>query len=166
MKNTMLFLIVMLAGFFFSGLSLAQDVSQEAKRHMFRGQAAMEEATDASGYRDAVSEFKQATQLAPNWADAWFNLGIAQEKAEDFGGAMASFKRYLVLAPDAPDTEEVEGLIFKLEYKRDKAQKKKESAGKWGHLSGKWCRTDWQICEGQRSEGEHWILIRFVNFSC
>jgi len=128
MTNFHKFLLVLGATFMFSAPSFAQEISSEAKRYMFRGQAAIEEATDISGYQDAVNEFKQAIRLAPDWPAAWFNLGIAQDKAEDFSGAMESFKIYLVLAPDAPDYEDVEGFIFKLEYKQENAARKKLEA--------------------------------------
>ncbi|MCH8347499.1 MAG: tetratricopeptide repeat protein [Proteobacteria bacterium] len=117
------FLLALGVAMVFALPALGQEVSQEAKRHMFRGQAAMEEASDASGYQDAVSEFKQAIQLAPNWADAWFNLGVAQEKVGDLSGAMKSFQKYLDLNPNASDRNEVEALIYKLEYLIDKAQR-------------------------------------------
>ncbi len=144
-------------GLFVLASSFAQEVSEEAERHMFRGQAAMEEAelaTDDSGYRDAVAEFKQAIRLAPNWADAWFNLGVAQEKVGDLPGAMSSFRRYLELNPNAPDRTEVRALIYKLEYlndkatkeaknKRDAATRKREArASLVSNLSGEWRKND------------------------
>ena len=51
------------------------DKSEDAKRHMFRGQAAMEDASDKQGYLNAIKEFKQAIEYAPDLAAAWFNLG-------------------------------------------------------------------------------------------
>jgi Tfp pilus assembly protein PilF len=125
----------------------AAEISRDAKRHMFRGQAAMEEAKNASDYQDAVKEFKKAVEYAPHWADAWFNLGVAQERAKDYAGAMNSFKKYLELNPTANDRNEVEGRIFKLEYlveKKAKAKKaereKKESSES---LTGTWSAKEW-----------------------
>ena len=143
MKNFNRLLLTIATVLAFSIPSSAQEISQDAKRHMFRGQAAMEEASDASGYRDAVQEFSKATEYAPDWADAWFNLGVAQEKVGDLPGAMKSFQRYLDLDPDAPDRNDVEALIYKLEYLNDKARNEKTAlADMVRNLSGEWWRGE------------------------
>jgi tetratricopeptide (TPR) repeat protein len=138
--------IINVISFFIIGASLsspwAAEISRDAKRHMYRGQAAMEVAKDVSGFQDAENEFKKAIKYAPDWADAWFNLGVAQEKAENYSGAIESFSKYLKLNPNASDSSEVEGRIYKLEYKQEKAQKaneekKKDFSGLWtGRASG------------------------------
>ena len=102
----------------------AAEINQDARRHMFRGQAAMEEAKNLTDYQDAVNEFKQAIEHAPGWADAWFNLGVAQEKAKDYGAAIKSFNKYIELNPNAVDRREVEGQIIKLEYKYERLNRK------------------------------------------
>ena len=125
----------------------AAEISQDAKRHMFRGQAAMEEAKNASDYQDAVKEFKKAVEYAPHWADAWFNLGVAQERVKDYAGAMNSFKKYLELNPTANDRNEVEGRIYKLEYlvekkaKVEKAEREKKES--FESLTGTWSAKLW-----------------------
>jgi tetratricopeptide (TPR) repeat protein len=113
-----------------------------AKRHMARGMAAMEMAKSPANFRDAVEEFSKAVKEAPDWADAWFNLGVAQESAEDYQAAIKSFKTYLKKAPEAADRDAIGTRIYKLEYKVEMAQKgvqeKKEKlsadelAGYWG----------------------------------
>ena len=118
----------------------AEEVSRDARKYMLRGQAAMEEAKDVADYRDAVGEIKNAIKFAPNWADAWFNLGVAQENAKNFSGAIASFNKYLKLNPNAADSRTVEDRIIKLEYKQEKATqvKKRDNA----NLAGNWYRKD------------------------
>ncbi|MCH8347497.1 MAG: tetratricopeptide repeat protein [Proteobacteria bacterium] len=105
--------------------AMAQDVSQEAQRYMIRGQVAMEDAKDLSGFQNAVSEFKKATELAPEWGDAWFNLGVAQEKAGDIPGAIRSYRKYLSLSPDATDYSDVETRIIRLEYRHEQAEQER-----------------------------------------
>lgn len=97
------------------------DIPPEARKHMARGQAAVEEAKNVSDYKEAVEEFKKAVNAAPGWAEAHYNLGIAQEGAGLYSDSIQSFKHYMQLAPDATDIEDVQAKIFKLEYKMEKA---------------------------------------------
>ncbi|MFC1589921.1 tetratricopeptide repeat protein [Candidatus Omnitrophota bacterium] len=111
----------------------------DAKKHMARGQAAVENAENEADYKDAVSEFTSAAELAPQWADAYYNLGLAQEKAGQYDNAIDSFNAYIRLAPGAEDAENVQTKIFKLEYLKEKAQKPR--ASKTGPLNGEWAGT-------------------------
>jgi len=133
-------LLILAAVFVCATPSFTQDVSKEAQRYMIRGEAAMEEAENPTDYKDAVIEFKKATELAPKWAEAWFNLGVAQEAVKDFSGAMNSFKMYLKLKPDADDKDKIKTHIIRLEYKRDKAEKAKivQKEKFLRNLSGTW----------------------------
>jgi tetratricopeptide (TPR) repeat protein len=123
MKNSMVivpFFWVMLWG---TLLSYGQQaVSDEAHRHFDRGMAAVETAKSPEDYESAITEFKQAVQLAPAWPDAYYNLGMIQEKAEKYGDAIASLRNYLRLAPEASDAETVKSFINKMEYKKDKEE--------------------------------------------
>ena len=105
----------------FSIADMAYAGSREAKRHMARGAAAMEMAKSPADYQKAVNEFSQAVKEAPDWADAWFNLGVAQESAGDYGAAIDSFKTYLKKAPKASDADAVQTRIYKLEFKLENA---------------------------------------------
>ena len=100
-------------------MSFGQAVSDEARRHFVRGLAAVEMAKSLDDYNAAINEFEQATNLAPDWAEAWFNLGKVQEKAGKFREAAASLNKFLKLTPDDPDAANVKDQIYKLEYKRD-----------------------------------------------
>lgn len=106
-------------------VTLAETVSEEARRYMARGLAAVEMAKTPKDYERAVREFEQAAKLAPNWPDVYFNLGSVQAKAGNYGEAMRHYKRYLELAPNAPDATKVREEIYKLEY-RAEVQKVKE----------------------------------------
>ena len=90
----------------------------EAERHMARGAAAFKGATATADYQDAAREFEQATLAAPWYGDAYFNLGVAQDKAGDFEGALRSLN-YARLA--APDSREIKALIYEVEYRMEKA---------------------------------------------
>ena len=118
------------------------EISMEAKRYMVRGQAAIEESESKSDYLDAVKEFRKAVSVAPWWADAYFNLGVAHEKAEQYSQAIKSLKFYVLAAPDASDVETVQTKIFKLEYKMEKASRTSknlyEKSKQEKELSGTW----------------------------
>jgi len=135
-------MLLTLLGFAMGGFAYADDMA--AKRHMARGTAAIEDAKSPADYQDAVKEFTEAVKLAPNWADAWFNLGMAQESAGQYQAAITSFKSYLKNAPGASDADATQTRIFKLEYKAEKAQKKAKAGveirqqKEAGRFSGTW----------------------------
>lgn len=97
--------------------------AEEARRHMIRGRAALEAAQSLAAFRDARAEFARAVELAPNWADAHFNLAVVLTKLNDFNGAIASYHRYLELAPQAPDAQQVRDEIVKLEYQKEQLER-------------------------------------------
>jgi tetratricopeptide (TPR) repeat protein len=109
---------------------------EEADRYMERGTAALEMAKESHDYADAISEFQKATLAAPWLGTAYYNLGIVQEKAKDYEGAKRNLQLYLLASPNAKDAKKVKGLIYKLEYKSEKAGKEASSAqhsvvGEW-----------------------------------
>lgn len=115
-------------------------VSDEARRHFDRGLAAVEMATTPEEYGEAFKEFKQAARLAPDWAEPYYNLGLLQEKTGQYGAALESFRKYLLLAPTSSDIEEVKSHVNKLEYRKEKFEAKdailKSIAGKWVGFRG------------------------------
>jgi hypothetical protein len=130
MKTPSLLATLMLA-LSLSAATLAQDIPEEARRHMIRGRAAVEMAKAPEQYRMAIVEFEQAIRLAPHWADAHYNLASVQAKAGDTHAAIAGFKRYLELAPGAPDAQKVRDEIIKLEYQLEVKHIASSLAGKW-----------------------------------
>ncbi|MHB8137955.1 MAG: Lcl domain-containing protein [Smithellaceae bacterium] len=116
-------------------VTLAGSVSEEAQRYMARGMAAVEMAKTLQDYESAVREFEQAAKLAPNWPDVYFNLGSVQAKAGNYGEAMRHYKRYLELAPKAPDAAKVREEIYKLEYRAEKQMVKEKMRKERGRFS-------------------------------
>lgn len=90
----------------------------EAERRMVRGAAAFKSATSAAGYQDAAKEFEQATQAAPWYGDAYFNLGVAQDKAGDYETALRNLK-FAHMA--SPNSKEIKTLIYEVEFRQEKA---------------------------------------------
>lgn len=119
MNKVTLFSLLVLCG---TALSWGQQgVPEEAVRHMTKGEAAVETAQSQGDYQSAISEFKQACLLAPNWPDPYYNLASVQETAGEYEEAIKNFQKYLTLAPNAEDAADVQKRIYKLEYKRDRS---------------------------------------------
>src|ERR1700738_3831653 len=103
-------------------------IPEDAERFMARGAAAIKDAKVESDFKDAAQEFEKATLAAPWLANAYYNLGVAQSKAGDYGGAARSLKLYLLAAPDAPDVKEAKSLMYEMEDKKGKIGKAKDAA--------------------------------------
>lgn len=111
---------------FLSTATFAADISSEADKYMARGEAAVENAQDVSDYEDAVREFGKAIEIAPDRADVYYNLSIAQEGAGRYREAIKSLKRYIDLTDDVTGAQEAERKTYKLEYLAEKSETKKE----------------------------------------
>jgi len=114
-----------------SGLAFGQIVPEEARQRFTRGIAAVELAKSIDDYKSAAHEFELAKKLAPDWPDVYYNLGMILEKTGDYEGAINNFKTYLRLAPSSSDANQVQKMIYKLEYKRERS-----------NIEGIW-RVDW-----------------------
>jgi len=118
-------------------ITLAQEIKpapaipEEAQRYMARGQAVVEDAKSNRDYIEAAKEFQKAANAAPWWADAYYNLGLTQEKTEQYPEAVKNLKLYIRAAPDAQDLQAVNTKIFKLEYKMEKAAETVKLDGAW-----------------------------------
>lgn len=102
-------------------------IPEETERRMVRGATAFKNATSQAGFQAAVKEFEQAVLAAPWYGDAYFNLGMAQDKAGNLDAAMRSLK----LAQMAtPDSKEIKALTYELEYRQERANSPEARADK------------------------------------
>ena len=132
-------------------------IADEARRYLVRGSIAIKEARTPADFDEAAKEFGRAARSAPWWADAYFNQGIANEKAGKYGDAIRSLKLYLLAAPRAQDADKVKEQIYALEYRQEKVRKDavaaqeeqdrkrkeqeakaSEEQAKYGHWLGDW----------------------------
>jgi len=90
----------------------------EAERRMTRGDVAFKGATSVADYQAAAKEFEQATLAAPWYGDAYFNLGVAQDKAEDYDAALRSLKLAALASPGSKDAEK---LSYAVEFRKEKS---------------------------------------------
>ena len=98
---------------------------------MVRGIAAVEMARNDAELAKAAVEFRKATELAPQMALAWYNLGAVQVKIGQFKDAITSYKRYLAVSPPSEDTRRIGDEIIKLEYRIEQAQAFNSMTGYW-----------------------------------
>ena len=105
--------------------------ADDARKHLVRGMAAIEMAKGEEDLVGAADEFKRAAEIAPDLAAAWYNLGSVQAKLGQIKDAIASYQRYLQLAPGAEDSRRVGDEIIKLEYRLEKAVAFQTKSGQW-----------------------------------
>lgn len=124
-------LLAALLVFGWAASAWAQDRAEEARKYLVRGMAAVEAAKSDDDLADAAEEFRKATAAAPELAAAWYNLGAVQAKMGKPKMAIESYKRYLSVAPQAPDAGRVRDEIIKLEYLAEKKEKFESRSGQW-----------------------------------
>lgn len=90
--------------FLFLGLAL-QTVSPAVIQHVQAGMAAQKEGR----LSDAIVEFKRVTELAPNLAAAFVNLGAAYLQNHQYGPAIDPLKHALQLNPDLIGADQMLG---------------------------------------------------------
>ncbi|MHB8108870.1 MAG: tetratricopeptide repeat protein [Syntrophorhabdaceae bacterium] len=130
-KTYCLFILLVTVFFVFAANVAGQGISEEARRYMMRGIAAIEMAKTQADYILAAQEFEKAAKLAPDYPDIYYNLGNVQSKMGDFSSAMKSFQRYLELAPRSPEAAKVRDEIYKLEFRRDQQKLVSTLTGNW-----------------------------------
>ncbi|MEO7731385.1 MAG: tetratricopeptide repeat protein [Kofleriaceae bacterium] len=85
-----------------------------AKHHFERG----EKLYALTRFSEALDEYQLAFDAKP-LPDFLFNIGQCYRNLADYDSAIFSYKKYLRLAPAAPNREKVEQLITELEAQRD-----------------------------------------------
>jgi len=82
-----------------------QGGSPEALRHLQAGiEARKQHQVDIE-----IAEFRKATEIDPQLADAFVNLGAGYMEKRDYGAAIAPLKRALELSPDLPVAHQLLG---------------------------------------------------------
>ncbi|HEY7783294.1 MAG TPA: hypothetical protein VIB00_01130 [Pyrinomonadaceae bacterium] len=66
-------------------------------------------------FREAVDAFRRATTLAPWWADAYYNQGVAEERANLLAAADRSFGIYLLSKPDSESVRTTHAALDRIE---------------------------------------------------
>lgn len=59
----------------------------------------------------AIEFYAKATELKPDWAPPWRQLGYAYLNKAEYQAALDSFKKFLEVAPDDPLAPTIENLL-------------------------------------------------------
>lgn len=102
-----------------SAASAPPPVPEEAVRMSQRAQAFLKFAQDRAGFAKAAGELEGALRLAPWWGEAYFNMGLVQEKLGAPAEAIRYLKLYLLASPGAADAEKVKAKLIELEVKQE-----------------------------------------------
>jgi tetratricopeptide (TPR) repeat protein len=98
----------------------APAIPEEARKRAVFGMTAVKGAKDPKGLDRAIEEYRKAIQLAPWWADLYYNLAMVQEQRSHFLEAAETFKLYLAASPKDPQAQLIQNKIYELEYKAQK----------------------------------------------
>jgi tetratricopeptide (TPR) repeat protein len=110
----------------FGRVALADDPAvREAKRHFDRG----EKLYALTKFSEALDEYQKAFDAKPIPAFL-FNIGQCYRNLGDYDAAIFSYRKYLKLAPDAANREQVEQLIGDLETKKDEQNTERLGLGR------------------------------------
>lgn len=77
---------------------------------MYKLQA--EDAIRNKEFEEAAYRYCEALKVAPWFAQAHFNRALVLGEINEFGFAVKEMKRYLALAPDAPDAREAQKQVY------------------------------------------------------
>jgi tetratricopeptide (TPR) repeat protein len=90
--------------------------TRDARRHFERG----EKLYALTRFSEALDEYQKAFDAKPI-PDFLFNIGQCYRNLGDYDSAIFSYRKYLTLAPDAPNRAQVEQLITELQAKKDQS---------------------------------------------
>ncbi len=110
---------------------LRGSAEEAARAFIVRGVAATEMAKNEADLTRAAVEFKRATEIAPNMAAAWYNLGSVQAKTGQLQEAIESYRQYLILVPGVDNARQVKDEIIKLQYRLEQVEGFKGVSGYW-----------------------------------
>lgn len=88
--------------------------TRNARRHFERG----EKLYALTRFAEALDEYQKAFDARPI-PDFLFNIGQCYRNLGDYESAIFSYRKYLTLAPDAPNRPQVEQLITELQSRQD-----------------------------------------------
>ncbi|MGD0584566.1 MAG: tetratricopeptide repeat protein [Oryzomonas sp.] len=109
-------------------LNTPPPITEEVRRQIIRAQTILKINRDPG---QAVAELDSAMLLAPWWADGYYNLGLMQEGAGQYGDAIRSLKLCLRADPHAPNIDAIQNKIYELEVQKENADRTRAMAGTW-----------------------------------
>jgi len=142
-------------------------IPEEARRHFVMGTATLKEARSLRGAWEATKAFRNATNIAPWWPDAYYNLAVAEELAGMYESSMESLQLYLMTKPGPAEERAAQDHIYALEAKSKITSTPRGIEGFWERTyalrDGRWERERgprrpvWEV----RKNGESYKVTLF-----
>lgn len=111
-------------------LKPAPAIPEEAREPFVMGATVLKKASDPAGARKAVDLFTQALNIAPWFAEAYYNRALAREAAGQFNEAIDDLKFYLEFNLTEAERREVQDKIYSLKADAQLASAKKAEQDK------------------------------------
>jgi hypothetical protein len=86
---------------------------EEARRFKVQAEGAVRD----KQFENAEMYYGRVIEAAPWWAEGYFNRAVVLAELQDFDEAITEMKRYLLLAPNAPNARTVQDSIYEWERK-------------------------------------------------
>ncbi|MGE0396087.1 MAG: tol-pal system YbgF family protein [Kofleriaceae bacterium] len=115
MTRPLIRIITIVVTLLFASSAFGDPAERAAKRHFDRGQKLF----NLGKFEEALDEYTQAYEAKPI-PDFLFNIGQCHRNLNNFDAAIFSFKKYLKLAPEAENRDQVEEYIADLEAEQEK----------------------------------------------
>jgi tetratricopeptide (TPR) repeat protein len=88
---------------------------QEEKKDKFASQEASDQGVaylDRQRYDEAIAEFNKAIEIDPDFADAYYNRGIANSKKGNLNQAISDYTKAIQINPNDSDSYYNRGLVY------------------------------------------------------
>ena len=108
----------------------APAIPEEAREPFVMGATVLKKASDPAGANKAVDLFTQALNIAPWFAEAYYNRAIARETAGQFDSAIDDLKLYLGFKLTDNERREAQDKIYALKANAQLASTKKAEQDK------------------------------------
>lgn len=106
-------------------------VPRQARDQALRAEERLRLVTDDEGMDKTLRDYESALQLAPWWADAWFNQALVLEKTQRYAKAREAFRLFLLAAPGSPEEASVQRRILALEVQEEQLRPTTRLVGSW-----------------------------------
>jgi len=118
-------------------LEVPPQVPQPARVRLQRGLDAIDDFPRESDYRNAINEFKQASQLAPWWADPYFEMASVQETLGEYRAAVVSVRYCIAADSGSRRARKLQSKLVDLLDKDDRTPAEKSAEAKRRQAEGK-----------------------------
>ncbi len=105
------------------GLDHLPAIPEDARKHFVRGGVRFKDAKTAEDFSQAVTEFNDASRIAPWWPEARYNLGLAWEAGGNYSNAIANLKLYQLFTHPETESRSVQDKIYALEVKAEDVER-------------------------------------------